>query len=175
MPRKKASAPKSPTLASLIAQAEQRIEAIAKQRVEEVRTLIEAILARTGMSLAEVFPKGMAVAKAAVDAAINEATKTKAAKPKAEKAEEATPTKGPRKGFKRPAKYRDPADETRTWSGGGSRPKWLTEALASGATLESFLVAGASPVKGKASRKNSTAKSAPAKKVGRANKPSKAK
>jgi DNA-binding protein H-NS len=34
------------------------------------------------------------------------------------------------------AKYRHPDDPTLTWSGRGKRPQWVTDALASGKTLE---------------------------------------
>ncbi|MGB0658664.1 MAG: H-NS family nucleoid-associated regulatory protein [Mangrovicoccus sp.] len=37
-------------------------------------------------------------------------------------------------------KYRDPEDESRTWSGRGRKPKWLVQALAEGADLESFAI-----------------------------------
>lgn len=42
------------------------------------------------------------------------------------------------KGAKVPAKYQGPDGET--WSGRGLRPKWLREALAAGASLESLAV-----------------------------------
>jgi DNA-binding protein H-NS len=47
------------------------------------------------------------------------------------------PQKGPRKGGKVPAKYRDPATGT-TWSGRGLQPKWLQAALKSGGKLSDF-------------------------------------
>lgn len=37
-----------------------------------------------------------------------------------------------------PAKYRHPDNASLTWTGTGRKPKWLTEALASGKTLESL-------------------------------------
>ena len=47
--------------------------------------------------------------------------------------------KGPRKGSKVPAKYRDPATG-QAWSGRGLHPKWLREALAQGRKLSDFAV-----------------------------------
>lgn len=44
------------------------------------------------------------------------------------------------KGTKLPAKYKDGAGNS--WSGRGSQPRWLKAALASGAKLEDFAVAG---------------------------------
>jgi DNA-binding protein H-NS len=44
-----------------------------------------------------------------------------------------------RSGGKVPAKYRDPATG-QTWSGRGLHPKWLKQALASGAKLTDYLV-----------------------------------
>lgn len=52
------------------------------------------------------------------------------------------PRKGPVKGRKIAAKYRDPATGT-TWSGRGIRPRWMTEALASGKAQDDFLIAKA--------------------------------
>lgn len=37
------------------------------------------------------------------------------------------------------AKYRDPATG-KTWSGQGKHPRWLAEAIAKGATKDSFLI-----------------------------------
>jgi DNA-binding protein H-NS len=37
-----------------------------------------------------------------------------------------------------PARYRHPGDPSLTWTGRGKRPAWLTEALASGKTLDDF-------------------------------------
>lgn len=39
----------------------------------------------------------------------------------------------------KPKVYVNPSDKTQSWSGKGRRPKWLLEALKSGAELESFL------------------------------------
>lgn len=37
-------------------------------------------------------------------------------------------------------KYRHPADVSKTWTGKGKRPKWVTELLDSGKTLEDLLI-----------------------------------
>jgi DNA-binding protein H-NS len=37
-------------------------------------------------------------------------------------------------------KYRNPKDHTQTWSGRGKQPRWLTEVLAVGGSLENFRV-----------------------------------
>lgn len=39
-----------------------------------------------------------------------------------------------------PPKYRNPADGSQTWTGRGRKPKWIEEALASGANLDDFLI-----------------------------------
>jgi len=46
------------------------------------------------------------------------------------------------RGRKAPAKvkYRHPKDPTLTWAGWGRKPKWLVEALESGADLDSYAV-----------------------------------
>ncbi len=37
-------------------------------------------------------------------------------------------------------KYRNPENESETWTGRGIKPKWLQNKLAQGASIESFLV-----------------------------------
>ncbi|GAB4352550.1 MAG: H-NS histone family protein [Immundisolibacter sp.] len=39
-----------------------------------------------------------------------------------------------------PAKYRNPANPTQTWTGRGPKPKWFKEALASGKTPEQMAI-----------------------------------
>jgi DNA-binding protein H-NS len=39
---------------------------------------------------------------------------------------------------KSPAKYRNPADPTQTWSGRGRKPRWIIEAAAAGRDLAEF-------------------------------------
>ncbi|MGV6805182.1 MAG: H-NS histone family protein [Ruegeria sp.] len=39
------------------------------------------------------------------------------------------------KGTKTKAKYRNPADQSQTWTGRGRKPKWVHEALKSGADI----------------------------------------
>lgn len=39
-----------------------------------------------------------------------------------------------------PAKYRNPADASQTWTGKGRRPVWFMEAIANGATPEALEV-----------------------------------
>lgn len=39
---------------------------------------------------------------------------------------------------KSPAKYRNPADPTQTWSGRGRKPRWIIEAAAAGRDLSDF-------------------------------------
>ncbi len=130
MPRKKiASTPSS--FAALFTQAEQRIEAIGRQRIDEVRKLFEAVLARTGIALSDVFPR-LSAAKPA-------ATKTPAAPASSAEVAPAVAKKG---SYKRVVKFRDPANADNTWTGSGSKPKWLSAAIASGATMESFAVGG---------------------------------
>ena len=37
-------------------------------------------------------------------------------------------------------KYRNPADPKQTWTGKGKKPKWVTELLSQGKTLEELLI-----------------------------------
>lgn len=43
-------------------------------------------------------------------------------------------------GKKVQAKYRNPADNSQTWSGRGRQPKWIAEGLAGGKTLDEFRI-----------------------------------
>jgi DNA-binding protein H-NS len=38
------------------------------------------------------------------------------------------------------ARYRNPADESQTWTGRGRQPKWIAEALAGGKSLDDFRI-----------------------------------
>lgn len=48
--------------------------------------------------------------------------------------------KGKGRKSKSPAKYRNPADATMTWSGRGRRPNWIHEAEAAGRDIAYFLI-----------------------------------
>ncbi|WP_370160381.1 H-NS histone family protein [Limimaricola soesokkakensis] len=39
-----------------------------------------------------------------------------------------------------PPKYRNPADDTKTWSGRGRQPQWIKDALAANKPLDDFLI-----------------------------------
>ena len=41
-------------------------------------------------------------------------------------------------GKKAPAKYRNPADSSQTWSGRGRKPQWIHDAVAAGKDLSDF-------------------------------------
>ena len=41
---------------------------------------------------------------------------------------------------KSPAKYRNPADPTQTWSGRGRQPGWIKEAMAAGRSMDEFAI-----------------------------------
>ena len=51
-----------------------------------------------------------------------------------------TKTKTRRESGPVPVRYRNGSNPSQTWSGRGKRPTWLAEAIAKGASLESFLV-----------------------------------
>ncbi|MGC9370481.1 MAG: H-NS family nucleoid-associated regulatory protein [Paracoccaceae bacterium] len=45
---------------------------------------------------------------------------------------------GAKKKAKAPARYRNPADPSQTWSGRGRQPGWIKQALAEGKSLSDF-------------------------------------
>lgn len=64
----------------------------------------------------------------------------------------------PLKGAKVPPKYRGP--EGQTWAGRGAQPRWLSEALKSGRSLDEFLIDKAAPARSKGAAKRSSRKRA---------------
>lgn len=113
-------------LEALIAQANKRRAVLKKRKpVAEVRKRLEQIARAEGYSIAELF--GTRSASAAAPAA-----------PRAAKA-----TRKPSKmaGSKVAPKYRNPANESETWSGRGKQPRWLAAYTAQGRALEEFRIA----------------------------------
>lgn len=102
-------------LAKLIERATAQMAAARSNEIAKAKGKIEAILTEAGLSIDDVFPRrGKAGGKL-----------------------------GKRAGSGAP-KYRNPRNPEQTWSGMGKRPRWLAEALAGGAKLESLAI-GATP------------------------------
>lgn len=100
-------------LAKLISQANAQMATARANEIAKAKGKIEAILTVAGLSIDDVFPRrGKAGGKL-----------------------------GKRAGSGAP-KYRNPRNPEQTWSGMGKRPRWLAEALAGGAKLEAFAIAG---------------------------------
>lgn len=131
-------------LTKLISQANAQMATARANEIAKAKGKIEAILTGAGLSIDDVFPRrGKAGGKL-----------------------------GKRVGAGVP-KYRNPKDVEQTWSGMGKRPRWLADALAAGAKLESFAIA-AKPVAAGSSksaagqgRKQASKKAAAGKKAGR--------
>lgn len=105
------------TLSDLLAQKaalEKQIAGFQREQRGEAIGKIKALMAEYGLTLADI---GSASAAKPVAA------------PKAKKAKVA--------GSKVAAKYRNPATGD-TWSGRGLKPKWMTAALAAGASISDF-------------------------------------
>ncbi|KZC39895.1 hypothetical protein RHOFW510R12_01225 [Rhodanobacter sp. FW510-R12] len=99
-------------LAKLISQANAQMATARANEIAKAKGKIEAILTGAGLSIDDVFPRrGKAGGKP-----------------------------GKRAGSGVP-KYRNPRNKEQTWSGMGKRPRWLADALADGAKLESFAIA----------------------------------
>lgn len=104
------------TLGDLLAQKaalEKQIASFQREQRGEAVAKIKALMAEYGLTLADI-----GSASAAKPAAVAK-TKTKVA------------------GSKVAAKYRNPATGD-TWSGRGLKPKWMTAALAGGASISDF-------------------------------------
>lgn len=112
----------SKELADLISQAQKRKKVLAKRKpINQVRAQVNKIVRGSGYTFEELF--GSVAGAAAAPA-------TRGRKS----------SKGPRKGTKVEAKYRDPANAENTWSGRGKQPRWLATYVAAGRNLEEFLI-----------------------------------
>lgn len=115
-----------------IAKLQQQRAAVMAKEVDGVVARIKEAIAHYNLQVEDIFGPG-AAPKAAP-------TKTAASRPKPAAPRAGTGRKGPAKGTKVAVKYRD--DAGNSWTGRGSTPRWVREAMAQGATLERFLVAG---------------------------------
>lgn len=148
------------SMSELVAHAEQRIEEISQQRIAEVRALFDEVLSRTQLSIREVYGQvkrqaSEAASKVAAEFESNTGTrggKRKASKKAAGKRKASTAGKT---GYKPPVKFRHPNDANLTWTGRGSQPRWLREALEAGGNIETFRVG---PAPAKAARASKAAK-----------------
>ena len=119
-----------------IAKLQQQRAAVMAKEVDGVVARIKEAIAHYNLQVEDIFGPGVAP-KAAPKAA---PTKAAASRPTTAAPRAGTGRKGPAKGTKVAVKYRD--DAGNSWTGRGSTPRWVREALAQGATLERFLVAG---------------------------------
>jgi DNA-binding protein H-NS len=111
-------------LAALIARANRRKKLLAKRKpAAQTRAAVEKVLKAHGWTFEELYGKAGHAAAAASSG---------------KKPRKAAATK--RGGNKVPPKYRNPANENETWTGRGRPPRWLAALLASGRTLEEFLI-----------------------------------
>ena len=108
------------TLSDLLAQKaalEKQIASFQREQRGEAIAKIKALMAEYGLTLADI--GNASAARSAPVPKTSATTKTKAA------------------GSKVAAKYRNPATGD-TWSGRGLKPKWMTAALAAGASIQDF-------------------------------------
>ena len=131
----------SPTeLTKLISQANAQMATARANEVSKAKAKIDAILSGAGLTIDDVFPR-----------------RGRAGGKPGKKAGAGVP------------KYRNPKNAEQTWSGMGKRPRWLADALASGAKLEAFAIRApaAPPAAGQARKVSVAKKAAPAKKTKR--------
>ncbi|MEL6598916.1 MAG: H-NS histone family protein [Pseudomonadota bacterium] len=106
-------------LKKLAASVEKAIATAEGKRLREARQAVEKISKEYGVPVTELLARG----------------------------ETPTPKKAPKKKKAKAvpqAKFRNPADPTKTWTGKGRRPGWYVEALENGVSEEDLLVSGAS-------------------------------
>jgi DNA-binding protein H-NS len=118
-------------LQQLIDKATRRREEITTRRVDKVRARIDAILKAEGLSLAEVYG-GEAVSGAA--------PARKAGRGKASTKARSDGKKSSTRGQVVAPKYRNPNNPAQTWAGRGLKPRWMTDALAAGRSMDDFLI-----------------------------------
>lgn len=111
---------------------QRQIEAAKAKEVAGVVSRIQEAIAHYGLTPADLFPPGgrRQLSKATKSPKTQTARKT--SRPSAQEAKSKTA------GMKLPPKFSDGAGNS--WSGRGSTPRWLAEAIASGKTKEDFAV-----------------------------------
>lgn len=115
-------------LEALVAQANKRRALLKKRKpVAAVRKRLEQLARAEGYSIAELF--GARNGGAPASAAPARAPKTGTRKPSKMAGSKVAP------------KYRNPANESETWSGRGKQPRWLAAYTAQGRALEEFRIA----------------------------------
>jgi DNA-binding protein H-NS len=113
-------------LAALISQATKRRSVLSKRKpVATVRKRLEQIARAEGYSIAELFGTRSATAGAATGAT---------------PARRATRKPSKMAGSKVAPKYRNPENESETWSGRGKQPRWLQAFTSKGRVLDDFLI-----------------------------------
>lgn len=112
-------------LDTLINKAKKRQSTLKKRKpLATVRARLRAAAAAEGYTIAELF--GGAASKSAGPTAPRKAAKA---------------GKAGRKLGKVPPKYRNPENESETWTGRGKQPRWMAELVAQGKTADDFLIA----------------------------------
>lgn len=114
-----------------IAKLQQQRAAVMAQEVEGVVARIKDAIAHYNLKVEDIFGAEPAVK--------GSAPKVTATRPNASAPRASNSRKGPAKGTKVAVKYRDGSGNS--WTGRGSTPRWVRDALVQGATLDSFLVA----------------------------------
>ena len=113
-------------LEALIAQAKKRRTVLSKRKpVATVRARLEQIARAEGYSIAELFGSRAAAPGASTTGA---------------PARKATRKPSTMAGTKVAPKYRNPDNESETWSGRGKQPRWLQAHTSKGRVLDDFLI-----------------------------------
>lgn len=97
-------------LTKLIERANAQMAAARSNEIAKAKGKIDAILSSAGLTIDDVFPRRGPASKAR------------------------------KRAGDRAPKYRNPNNPEQTWSGMGKRPRWLADALASGAKLDAFAI-----------------------------------
>ncbi|MDP4577288.1 MAG: H-NS histone family protein [Burkholderiaceae bacterium] len=120
------------TYSEMMSQIEDLRKQAERQRKEEYSSVLKTIkrqIADYGISAEELGFSGASKAAGKRGPKASKAAASKARKPRAKKAGS---------GVKVAPKYRDGAGNT--WTGRGKMPKWLTQEVAVGRTVDSFLI-----------------------------------
>jgi DNA-binding protein H-NS len=112
-------------LAALISQATKRRSVLSKRKpVATVRKRLEQIARAEGYTIGELFGTRTGATGTAANAPARKATRK--------------PSK--MAGSKVAPKYRNPENESETWSGRGKQPRWLQAFTSKGRVLDDFLI-----------------------------------
>jgi DNA-binding protein H-NS len=115
------------------------LKSLSRKELEKLKSAVEKALERSEAQVKALARQAAEKAVAAFGLELHEVTSVPAPKRRGRKPGTKNKPKGAAKA-KAPAKYRNPADATQTWSGRGRKPQWFKDAEASGKDISTLAI-----------------------------------